>query len=207
MTMERNQNYAGVFGGELGVGARPVVLSVDFIRAYTEPESPFYAPGVVDAVAQAGPFYERTRRAGIPLIYTRVIYDEPRPDAEVFLTKVPALRTLKSGETMAEFDPAVAPADGDTVIAKQHASAFYGTDLAERLECLEADTVIVTGCTTSGCIRATVVDVMQHGLKPIVAVEFVGDRHPEPHEANLFDMKSKYADVVPAPELLSSLFG
>lgn len=202
--MDKTESYKGVFGASGGEAKRPVVLAVDFIRAYTEESSPFFAPGVVEAVSRAGPFYDAMRRAGVPIIHTRVLYDTPRPDAQVFLNKVPALRRLVTGELLAEFDPAVAPDHDDAVLVKQHASAFYGTDLGARLNVLEADSVIVTGCTTSGCIRATVVDVMQHGYLPLIAEDLVGDRHPEPHEANMFDMTAKYADALTAAQLLET---
>lgn len=201
----KEQNYAGVFGGALGKFTKPVVLAIDFIRAYTTEGAAFYAPGVVDAVKRAGPFYDSVRKLGIPILHTRVLYDTPRPDAHVFLAKVPALRKLVTGEPLAEFDEHVVPAPGETVLVKQHASAFYGTDLDARLKSMGVDAVIVTGCTTSGCIRATVIDCMQHGFAPIVVEDLVGDRHPDPHEANLFDMRSKYADVVSSEEALSLL--
>lgn len=202
---DKETNYRGVFGSSAGFGERPAVLSVDFVRAYTTEGDPFFALGVVEAVKRAGPFYDACRALGVPIFYTNVLYDEIRPDARVFLAKVPALKRLKTGEPMGEFDPAIAPRPGDTVITKQHASAFHGTDLDARLKAAGVDTVIVTGCTTSGCIRATVLDAMQHGYVPIVPEELVGDRHPDPHAANLFDMAAKYAEVMPAAAVLDAL--
>lgn len=202
---DKQANYRGVFGSSAGFGARPAVLSVDFIRAYTTEGDPFFAPGVVAAARRAGPFQAACRALGLPIIHTNILYDDIRPDAHVFLAKVPALRRLVTGEPLADFDPAVAPAPGDTVLTKQHASAFYGTDLDARLKARGIDTVIVTGCTTSGCVRATVLDAMQHGYIPVVPEELVGDRHPDPHAANLFDMAAKYAEVMPAEAVMAAL--
>lgn len=205
MTDDLKSNYRGVFDGRLGFGRKPALLIVDFIRAYTTPGVPFYADGVVEAVRESVPLLAAARKARIPIVYTRVIYHPGGLDGGVFTRKVPALRAMVPGEPLAEIVPELLPAPGDVIIDKQYASAFFGTSLAPLLVSQGVDTVIVTGCSTSGCVRASAVDAMQHGFIPIVPRECVGDRHPAPHEANLFDIDSKYGDVVSLREVLDYL--
>ena len=121
------------------------------------------------------------------------------------MKKVPVLRSMVEGEPLTEIVPELPPKPNDVVLKKQYASAFFGTPLAAMLTSLGVDSVIVTGCSTSGCIRATAVDGMQHGFRVIVPRECVGDRHAGPHEANLFDIDSKYGDVVSKAEVLAYL--
>ena len=150
---------------------------------------------------------EAARRNNFPVIYTRVIYAPSGADGGIFVQKVPVLRTMVEGEPMSEIVPELPPGPDDVVIKKQYASAFFGTPLAAMLTSQGVDSVIVTGCSTSGCVRATAVDGMQHGFRVIVPRECVGDRHPAPHEANLFDIDSKYGDVVSKAEVLAYLDG
>jgi len=199
------QNYAGVFDGRIGFGKRAAVLVVDFIRAYTTPGAPLYAAPVVEAVRQTVDVLATARRKGVLVIYTRVIYSPSGVDGGIFVQKVPVLRTMVEGEPLAEIVPALLPTSGDIILNKQYASAFFGTSLAAMLTAQGVDTVIVTGCSTSGCVRATAVDGMQYGFRVIVPRECVGDRRVEPHEANLFDINSKYGDVVSRAETLAWL--
>lgn len=199
------QNYAGVFDGRIGFGKRAAVLVVDFIRAYTTPGAPLYAAAVVEAVRQTVDVLAAARRRGVLVIYTRVIYNPSGIDGGIFVQKVPVLRTLVEGEPLAEIVPELPPARADVILNKQYASAFFGTSLAAMLTAQGVDTVIITGCSTSGCVRATAVDGMQHGFRVIVPRECVGDRRAEPHEANLFDIHSKYGDVVSRAEALAWL--
>ncbi|WP_420630121.1 N-carbamoylsarcosine amidohydrolase [Candidatus Leptofilum sp.] len=189
-------NYSGVFDGRLGFGNNPAVLVVDFIRAYTTEGSALYAPDVVTAVQETVELLELARQKSVPIIYTQVLYNKNGLDGGLFVQKVPVLRTMVPGEPLAEIVPELPPAAEDVVIVKQYASAFFGTSLAAMLTSLGVDTIILTGCSTSGCVRATAVDGMQHGFRVIVPSECVGDRHQAPHEANLFDIDSKYGDVV-----------
>ena len=195
-------NYSGVFDGHTGFGRNPALLVVDFINAYTTEGAPLFAPGVVDAVRESVPLLDAARQAGVPVIYTRVIYQAGGFDGGIFVEKVPVLKTMVEGEPLADIVPELPPAEGDVIINKQYASAFFGTSLAAMLTSHGIDTVIVTGCSTSGCIRATAVDGMQHGFRVVVPRECVGDRRPEPHEANLFDIDSKYGDVVGKQQVL-----
>lgn len=200
-------NYRGTFDSRLEWGKRPTVLVVDFIKAYTTPGSPLYAPDVVTAVQATAPVLVAARRAGVPVIYTRVLYHPGGLDGGLFVRKVPALRGMVEGASLAELVPELPPAPGDLIIVKQYASAFFGTHLAATLTAAGIDTLIIAGCSTSGCIRATAVDAMQHGFLAVVMRDCVGDRAPEPHEANLFDIQAKYGEVVPASAVLVVLEG
>ena len=199
------ENYRGVFEGRVGFGRKPAVVVVDFMNAYTTPDSPLYAPGVVEAVRETVDLLDTARRNGILVIYTRVIYSPHGLDGGVFVQKVPVLRRMIEGEPLTEIVAELPPAPEDVIIKKQYASVFFGTSLAPLLTSQGVDTLIVTGCSTSGCVRATAVDGMQYGFRVIVPRECVGDRHPGPHEANLFDIDSKYGDVVSKPEVMDYL--
>jgi maleamate amidohydrolase len=208
MTESRQQNYAGVFDHRVGFGIRPALLCVDFIRAYVTPGSPLYAAPVADAVRAAADVLAAARAAGIPVIHTNVLYTPGTfLDGGVWVRKVPALTMLVPGEPLAAVCAEVAPAPGEPVLTKQYASAFFGTSLAALLAAARVDTVLITGCSTSGCVRASAVDAVQHGFRAIVIRECVGDRHPEPHAASLFDIDSKYGDVVTLAEALAYLAG
>lgn len=198
-------NYAGVFDGKLGFGRKPAVLVVDFINAYATPTSPLYAPAVCDAVAQTADVLALARQKGVLVVYTQVLYNANGRDGGLFVQKVPVLRQMVQGEPLAEVVPELAPMPEDVVLVKQYASAFFGTSLASMLTSAGVDTLILTGCSTSGCIRATAVDGMQHGFRVVVPRECVGDRHAEPHEANLFDINAKYGDVVTRQSVLDYL--
>ena len=198
------QNYSGVFDGRIGYGRKAVVV-VDFINAYTTPGSALYAPPVIDAVRETVDLLDIARRSGILVVYTRVIYSPHGLDGGIFVQKVPALRKLVEGEPLADIVPELPPAPQDVVINKQYASAFFGSPLSALLTSQGVDTLIVTGCSTSGCVRATAVDGMQYGFRVIIPRECVGDRRPEPHEASLFDIDSKYGDVVSKAEVLEYL--
>jgi maleamate amidohydrolase len=199
------QNYSGVFDSQMGFGRAPAILVVDFIRAYTEPGSPLYAPAVVEAVKATVPLLETARRKKVPIIYTRVLYHPSGADGGLFVQKVPALRRMVEGEPLADIVPELPPGPDDVILIKQYASSFFGTSLAAMLTARGADTLIIAGCSTSGCVRATAVDAMQNGFRPIVPRECVGDRHDGPHEANLFDINAKYGDVVALNDVISRL--
>ena len=200
-----SSNYKGVFDGRIGFGKRPAVLVVDFINAYTTPGSPLYAPDVVTAVRETVDLLALARRKDVPVLYTKVIYNKNYRDGGIFIQKVPVLKTMVEGEPLAEIVPELPPTETDIIVIKQYASAFFGTSLAATLTSLGVDTVILTGCSTSGCVRASAVDGMQYGFRVIVPQECVGDRHPGPHEANLFDINSKYGDVVAKAEVMAYL--
>lgn len=195
MSEDLTENYRGAFDGSLGIGDSPALILVDFVEAYFDKDSPLYA-GVDDALSSALRVRNEARAAGIPVIYTNVVYQEDGADGGVFYRKVPALEVFVAGNPLGAWPEGLEPADGEVVISKQYPSAFFGTSLADKLTGLGVDTLIITGLTTSGCIRATCVDTMSYGFIPIIVADACGDRHTAPHEANLFDMNAKYADVM-----------
>ncbi len=192
----------GPFNGRLGFGTKPVVLVVDFMRAYTTPRDPFYAPMFVDAVHETADLLTQARLHGVPVIYTRVEYDHNAADGGLFVEKIPSLRRLARGSKLGEIVSELKPYPDDIIIKKQYASSFFGTPLSSILTSRSIDTIILTGCSTSGCIRATAVDGLQYGFRVMIPQECVADRRREPHEANLFDIDSKYGDVVRKNDVL-----
>jgi maleamate amidohydrolase len=191
------------FHGRAGLGERPALIVVDLSLGFTDPASPLACEleDVVDAVAR---LLAAARRAGLPVVYTTVAYDEEgRRRAATFLRKVPALEALAAGGPWTEIDPRLAPEQGEPVLTKLHVSAFFETELARLLEGAGCDSVVVVGASTSGCVRATAVDALQHGYRTVVPREAVGDRNPKAHEANLYDIDAKYGDVVPLAEVLA----
>jgi len=187
--------HASGFGGALTPGDRAVVLAIDMMAAYFTPGSDFCLPSR-DCLDSAARVVESARGAGVPVIHTRVEFSPSCADGGVFMQKVPALRALAGGGDLGRIMSEVAPLAGELVIVKQYASAFFGTTLASTLQAMRVDTVVITGVSTSGCVRATGVDAIQHGFVPLVVRDSVGDRGPEPHEANLYDLQAKYAEVI-----------
>ena len=209
MTGSLADNYAaGGFGLALQPGRHPALLVIDFVRAYLVEGSPLYA-GAEPARAAAQALLEAARSAGIPVVHTNVQYQPGGRDGGVFFRKVPALKCFEAGAhpELAAFAAGLEPVAGETVITKQYASAFFGTTLASTLTALGVDTLLIAGVSTSGCVRASAVDACQHGFIPLVVREAVADRHPAPHEANLFDLQAKYAEVVGLQMALEYLEG
>ena len=204
MSDDLKENYRGAFDGSLGFGEAPALILVDFVEAYFDEGSPLYA-GVDDALASALRIREAARGARLPIFYTNVVYEEGGANGGVFYRKVPALEAFVKGNPLGRWPDGLEPAAGEVVLSKQYPSAFFGTPLAENLTALGVDTLIITGLTTSGCIRATCVDTMSHGFVPIVVADACGDRHQAPHDANLFDMNAKYADVVDEATVIEHL--
>ena len=187
----------------LGLGERPALLLVDMINGFTSAECPLGSdcPGVVAANAVLLTLF---RERSLPVFFTTVVYSDDS-QATVFRSRIEALNVLQPGSHWVEVDPALTPLPEEPVIEKQWASAFFGTDLDKRLREARVDSLVVTGLTTSGCVRATVVDGLQHNYPVLVPREAVGDRNADAHEANLFDMNAKYADVVSIAEVESLL--
>ena len=195
------ENYKGVFDNRIGFGKRPAMLLIDFVEAYFDKNCPLYA-NVEDNLASALRILDHARHADIPIIYTNVVYHENMADAGVFYKKVKVLENFKQGSPMGNWPKGLSPIDGERVISKQYPSAFFGTSLASTLAAQQIDSVIITGLTTSGCIRASCVDASSHGFIPIVVAEACGDRDEAPHQANLFDMNAKYADVISESDVI-----
>ncbi len=178
-------------------GRRPALIVIDFVGAYLNRGSPLYA-GVEAARDAAKTLLGAARAASIPVIHTNVVYQRGGRDGGIFFRKLPALSCFERGlhPELAAFGEGLEPVDGETVISKQYASAFFATSLASTLTSLGVDTLLIAGVSTSGCVRATAVDACQYGFIPLVVRDAVGDRQPAPHEANLYDLQAKYAEVI-----------
>ena len=196
------QYAAKGLAGEMGFGRRPALLVVDLILGFTRVSSPLGSD--LDAVVGATRrLLDSARTMELPIFFTTTAYSDNLRDAGLFVRKVPSLAVLVRGSEEVELDPRLDRRPQETLIEKQYASAFFGTALASELKELSVDTLIVSGATTSGCIRATVVDALQHGFRPIVPMECVGDRSPEAHRANLLDIQGKYGDVISLADVLT----
>ncbi|WP_435064457.1 isochorismatase family protein [Halobaculum sp. EA56] len=192
------------FGAEVGTGDRPALVVIDLINAFTDPETDLGAD-FADVVEATGRLLAAFRDRDLPRYFTTVAYEESYGDAGRFIEKVPALRELELGTDAVAVDDRIAPADDERVILKKYASAFFGTDLGTELTTDGADTLVIAGVTTSGCVRATAVDSLQHGYRTVVPADAVGDRADGPHRANLFDIDQKYGDVVDVDAVLAAL--
>ncbi len=188
-------NYAGAFGGRLTPGRQAALLMVDVVVAYLDPASPLYAAGEA-ALAVNERLAAGARDVGVPVLFTNVAYQASGADGGHFYRKVPVLDLFLAGAPLGAFPPTLQPSAADLVITKQYASAFFGTSLASTLRAMNVDTLLITGFSTSGCVRATAVDALQHGFIPFVVRDACADRDPRPHEASLFDLQAKYAEVV-----------
>ena len=202
---ELQQNYRDVFDGCIGFGQAPAVLVVDFVKGYTTPGAPLYAEDVVTAVSESVSLVEQARAQGVPVIFTRVVYHPNGFDGGLWVKKIPVLMTLTEDAMPSQLCDELLPTEDEVTITKQYASAFFGTSLSSMLAAKRIDTIILIGCSTSGCIRATAVDGMQHGFRVMVPRECVGDRHSTPHESALFDINSKYGDVVSKASVMDYL--
>lgn len=194
-------NYANVYQNRIGFGRKPALVLVDFVQAYFEPESPLYAD-VDDALASALRIRAKARERKIPVILTGVVLHPSGLDGGRFFQKAKPLASFTAGNPLGAWPNSLVPFPDEFVISKQYPSAFFGTSLAPLLTSMGIDNVILTGLTTSGCVRASCVDSMSHGFITTVVRDACGDRHASPHEANLFDMNAKYADVVSEDEIM-----
>jgi nicotinamidase-related amidase len=193
------------FHGRAGFGDKPALLVVDVSVGFTDDQSPL-ACALDDVVLAIDRLLREFRKAEFPVVYTTVSYSEgDKVAAAAFLDKIPALLTLEAGSRWVEIDPRIAPLAHEPVLNKLFASAFFGTPLASLLASAGCDSVVVTGASTSGCVRATAVDALQHGYRPVVPREAVGDRNPAAHEANLYDIDTKYGDVVGVDDVVAHL--
>ena len=199
-------NYAaqGAFGANLGMGTRQALLMIDFARAYFVRESPLYAEAP-HALECARDLLTWARGRAIPVVHTRVEYNAQGIDGGYFFRKVPALKVFCAGNPLGDFEPAVQPLTDEPVVTKQYASALFGTSLASTLRTLGVDCVLIAGMSTSGCVRATALDTIQNGFIPIVVADACGDRHAAPHDASLFDLQAKYADVMTFAQVRAAL--
>jgi maleamate amidohydrolase len=194
------------FAQSIGIGAAPALLIVDFVIGFTEPAH-FGGGNIADAIARTVDLLALARARGWPVVHTRVVYADDGSNCGGFTRKVPALRRLTETSPLSQIVPELTPAAGELILRKHNASAFFGTELAGWLLSRRVDTLLVAGCTTSGCVRATVIDSCSYNFRTIVAADCVGDRALGPHEANLFDMRQKYADVMSVAEIAAATRG
>ena len=195
---ELDANYARAgYHARQAWGRRPALLLVDFARAYFEPDSPLYGgEGCVIARDNAARLLAVARETGTPVIFTEVRYQPGGIDGGVFFRKAPPLKVMEHGNPLGDLVEGLERRPEEPMVTKQYPSAFFGSSLAAMLTALGVDTVLLTGLSTSGCVRATCVDAMSHGFITLVVEDAVGDRAEEPHRANLYDMSAKYADLV-----------
>lgn len=190
------------FGRALGIEGRPGLLIVDFVNGFADPQA-FGGGNIPAAIARTRAVLAHARARGWPVAHSRIVFQYDDADTNVFCLKVPGMLTLKEHDPASAIVPELAPRPGELVVRKTVPSAFFGTALAPWLTQRGVASLLVAGCTTSGCVRASVVDAMSFGFRPVVIEDCVGDRALAPHAANLFDMAQKYADVVPADTVLA----
>ncbi len=190
---------------QIGYGESPMLLVVDLQTGFTDPANPL-GGDLTEVVERTNQLVDAAHEGDLPVVFTRIVakHDDVR-DFGVWGEKIPSLETLQAGSEWVDIDDRLHVIDDDHVLDKRQASAFHETELDSMLAYWRVDTVIVTGCTTSGCIRASAVDACSHGFRTIVPEEAVGDRALEPHEANLFDINAKYGDVRPVEEVVEYL--
>ena len=199
---EAREVYAAAgLGQAVTLGSRPAVLVVDFSCGFTDPECALGAD-MSDEVEATRRLLDAGRAKGLPVIFTTIGFEPSLKDGGLWLQKVPSLGDLQIGGRWVEIDPRLEPRTDETIVLKKGASAFFGTNLPAILVSQNVDSVILCGATTSGCIRATAIDLLQYGYPTLVPRECVADRAQAPHEANLFDINAKYADVVPLDGVL-----
>jgi maleamate amidohydrolase len=209
MSLQRDEAFFRErgFGLRIGFGERPALIVIDMVKAFTNPAMMLGAN--LDAqISAMQPLLALAHERKIPVLFSTVAYhDADFRDAGIWTLKQKGVVTLKAGTEGVEVDPRLDFRPGDSLLTKKYASCFFGTDLVPRLTSQRVDTLIITGCTTSGCVRATAVDAVQNGFRPMVVREAVGDRSEGAHAQSLFDLDAKYADVVSLDETLAYLRG
>ncbi|AQH04817.1 N-carbamoylsarcosine amidase (plasmid) [Burkholderia sp. KK1] len=190
------------FGNALDIEGRIGLLIVDFVNGFADPDV-FGGGNIAEAIECTVPLLRAARASSWPVAHSRIVYADDDADANIFSLKVPGMLTLKEHAHNSAIVPQLAPVQGELVVRKNVPSAFFGTPLAAWLAMRGVQTLVVAGAVTSGCVRASVVDAMQYGFRPVVASDCVGDRALGPHDASLFDMAQKYAAVMPSDEVLS----
>ena len=189
------------FAQSIGIGEQPALVTIDFTNGFNDPDH-FGGGNIDSAIKQTAILLGHARTMGWPIAHTRVVYADDGSDAGVFTWKVPSLKKLTENSPLGQIVPELGVKPGEYIVRKTQASAFFGTEFLPWLVRHRVDTLFITGCTTSGCVRATVLDTVANNLRPIVVTDCVGDRALGPHEANLFDMGQKYADLMTCTEVL-----
>lgn len=191
------------FARRVGFGRRPAVLVIDFINGFTDPASPL-GSDVTGAIEQTNRLIEAGRASAIPVFFSTIRYDDERcADAGLWLSKIVGLSVLATTGPGCDVDLRLSRQASDPIIAKKFASCFFGTDLVTRILHDGIDTLVLAGCSTSGCVRATAVDACQYGIRAIVAREAVADRLDAAHEQSLADIDLKYGDVCSVEDILA----
>lgn len=196
----RKQN----FGNQIGFGQKAGLVIVDFVVGFADPDM-FGGGNIQPAIDKTVELLAAFRKQNLPIAFTRVVYAEDGSDAGFFTSKVPSLRQLTEDNPASQIVPELEPKTGEYIIKKTQASAFFGTNFAPWLVTNSVDTLVITGCTTSGCVRATAVDSVSYNFRTIIARDCVGDRATEPHEASLFDLEMKYSDVIKCEEVIREI--
>ncbi len=192
------------FGASLELKAPVGLLIIDLVNGFADP-AVFGGGNIPDAIKNTVPLLEEARKRGWPVAHTRIVFADDGADHNIFTLKVPSMLNLKEHDHNSAIVPELTPAPGELVVRKTVPSAFFGTSLAAWLTHRGVQTLVVAGAVTSGCVRASVVDAMQLGFRPLVVSDCVGDRAQGPHDANLFDMEQKYAAVMTRDEALKAL--
>jgi maleamate amidohydrolase len=190
-------------GQKSGLGQSVALLLVDFVNGFNDPAH-FGGGNIPHAIAASAHLLPIARARKWPVAHSRVVYADDGSDAGAFTMKAPGLRKLTETSPLSQFVDAVTPVEGELIIRKRQASAFFGTEFAGWLTWHRVDTLLVAGCTTSGCVRASVVDAVSHNLRTVVLTDCVGDRAIGPHQANLFDMGQKYADLMTSEDVVAA---
>ncbi|MDJ0629725.1 MAG: isochorismatase family protein [Rhodobacter sp.] len=202
-TIDKNYARAGYHSAQTR-GNRPALLLVDFAHAYFDEDAPLFGgEGCAVARDHAIRLAASARKSKVPVIFTEVKYQPGGGDGGAFYAKVPALSCFDAGKDTQRLADGLTVEQGDLLVSKQYPSAFFGTSLAATLHFMKIDTLIIGGLTTSGCVRATCVDSISTGFITLIAEEACGDRATGPHEANLYDMSAKYADLISTDDAIA----
>ncbi len=193
------------YRNRIGAGVRPALIIIDFSRAFTAGASAFPGGDFSTAIASTARLLAAARQRGHPVVFTTIAYADVRREAPLWYAKTPWLEHCRAGSPAVEIDPRLAPAADEYVLVKRYPSAFFDTDLEARLQRAKVDTLVITGCTTSVCVRATTIDAMQRGLRPLLAREAIGEFDPDLHALHLKDLDARYADVMPVDALVDYL--
>ncbi|TVY37788.1 Maleamate amidohydrolase [Lachnellula subtilissima] len=203
-------NYKRCYGkNKLTFGSKPVLIVIDCVKAYHDPKSPLYAPDRFEvALKSIHNLIAKCRAVGIPVVFSSVIFETPASGGKWYMEKLPnVLCCYDAGNPFREFAEGVVPRKDEVVVMKQFSSSFFGTSLASVLASMGCDSTILCGYSTSGCVRATALDAMQHGYSPFVVREACGDRHQAVNDNNLFDMDQKFAEVILEEEIMAMIDG
>jgi len=192
------------FGNLSGIGKFPALLIVDFVNGFTDPEQ-FGGGNIQDAIDKTVKLLAFARAQELPIAMTRVVYADDGSDSGIFCVKAPGLKGLTEEAPSSQIVKDLTPINGEYVVRKTQPSGFFGTNLAGWYISKGVDTVLVTGCTTSGCVRASVIDAMSYNFRTVIVTDGVGDRAIGPHEANLFDMGQKYGDLMSVDEIINKI--